>query len=156
MSGKTHILFETTIESNLRIVKAVMSTYKIDLLEYAKPNALSISAVRLANALRPNDENIIPLLTTEFEGSEYTLVLEKINPVPIETSIPKTEADIEADESAMKTITELSVYSTFRYDAMFYWNRSDLGFGNYIPEISLNAEDEIHRLKNGISNGTIT
>ena len=133
-----------------------MSGYKIDLNEYAKPDALSISAVRVANFLRPNDANIIPLLSTEFEGNKYTLVLEKLNPVPIETSLPKSEADIEADENTMKAITGLSVYSTFRYDAMFYWNRSDQGVGNYLPEVSLNPEHEIQRLKLGISDGTIT
>jgi hypothetical protein len=133
-----------------------MYSYNVDLNQFAKTDAISISAVRLANSLRPDDANIIPLLTIDFEDSEYTLVLEKINPVPIETSIPKTEADIEADENTMKAITGLSVYSTFRYDAMFYWNRSDQGVGNYIPEISLNPEHEIQRLKLGISDGTIT
>lgn len=133
-----------------------MTSYEVDLNQFAKPGALSISAVRLANGLRPDDANIIPLFTTEFQGNEYTLIIEKFNPISIETTIPKSDADIDADEFAMKTATGFNVNSSFEYDAMFYWTLNNMGVGNYIPEISLNPEDEIMRLKIAISNGTIS
>lgn len=135
----------------------LLSGYKVDLSQFAKQNALTISAVRLASGLHPDDSNWIPILTTYIDDCEYTLGLEKINQEQPDILMPKSEAEVASIENKNRCVTEVSVHATFQdeYHAMFTWECEKNAIGNYIPEISLDPATEIDRLTCGVRAGTI-